>query len=83
MNPITKTEVLEAIAATEPRAGWASIDMSPITITAGNLRTLIEAAKCANYVNTGGWHKEPPSNSYLLLREPSLKEIEDDESNLP
>lgn len=46
---ITRAEVSEAISATEKWAGWSSIDMSPITIAAGNLRTLIEAAKCARY----------------------------------
>lgn len=53
---ITKTEVLKAIAGCEKFAGFASIDSSPLgagAITAGDLHTLIEAAKCARYQRVG------------------------------
>lgn len=64
MNPITKTEVNEAISATEKWAGWSSLDMSPITITAGNLRALIEAAKCARYTRNPD---RSPAGAYVFL----------------
>lgn len=71
MIHVTKTEVLSAISGTEGQAGWAGIDCKPVSISAGHLRTLIEAAKCANYINTGGVMRYPPSNSELFLCEPT------------
>lgn len=75
---ITKTEIVGAIAACEPKAGWSTLDQTPVNVGAGDLRALLEAAKCAHYKNTGGWHKKPPSNSDLFLMEPINNGISDD-----
>ena len=64
---ITKTEVLKAVANCERFAGFASIDNSlvaPGAITAGDLHTLIEAAKCARYRAT---EKYASSDAQVVL----------------
>lgn len=46
---IIRSEVELSIRRCEPQAGWASMDFTPATVSAGDLRVLIEAAKRAKY----------------------------------
>lgn len=66
-SKITKTEVSSAIADCEAKAGWSTLDRTPVTVDAGHLRALVEAAKCARYDEA--WHG---SDSYLFLSETGM-----------
>jgi hypothetical protein len=72
-SKITKTEVVAALAEAEPKAGWSTLDNTPVTISGGSLRALVEAAKCARYYQS--WLG---SDSYMFLQEPEAVVPDDD-----
>lgn len=64
---ITKTEVNEALHRTEAHTGWSALDRTPVSIAAGDLFLLREAAKVAWFRERIITNSTSKSNSDLIL----------------